>query len=388
MSRQSFLPFSPPSIGNEEIDEIIDTLRSDWITTGPKTKAFERQFAEYVDAPGGTSAMLNSCTACIHVALVALGIGPDDEVIVPTLTFASTANVVEHVGAKPVLVDVLPDTLCIDPEAVRRAITARTKAISPVHYAGHPAELDEIFAIAAEHNLEVIEDAAHAAPTWYKGVMVGSRDNFAAFSFYATKNLTTGEGGALTGRPDLLERARIIGLHGMSKDAWQRFDKAGSWQYDVVFPGFKYNMTDIQASLGTHQLKKLSGFHKRRKEVVAHYNEAFSSVGALEIPTERDYAVSSWHLYVLRIHPEKLSIGRDQFIEELKARNIGTSVHYTPLHEMSYYANKYGYKPAEFPVAHHAYQRMMSIPLHPRLNDSDVQDVIEAVTGVVTKYRL
>ncbi|MDQ3459925.1 MAG: DegT/DnrJ/EryC1/StrS aminotransferase family protein [Deinococcota bacterium] len=387
MSRNTFLSYSPPCIGEEEIAEVVATLRSDWITTGPKTKAFEQAWGSYVGAPGSMSVMLNSCTAGLHVAMVALDIGPGDEVIVPSLTFAATANVVEHVGARPVLVDILPDTLCIDPEAVRAAITPRTKGIIPVHYAGHPAELDEIFAIAEEFGLQVLEDAAHAVPTWYRGVMVGSRDSFASFSFYATKNLTTAEGGALTGHLELLERARVIGQHGMSKDSWKRFDRSGSWQYDIVMPGFKYNMTDIQASLGMHQLRRLEGFHKRRREIVRRYHDAFGKVDALQIPTERDYAVSSWHLYVLRVHPKELSINRDRFIEELKARNIGTSVHYRPLHMMSFYVQKYGYKPSDFPVTHDAFERAISLPLHPRLADKDVEDVIEAVLDVVQVYQ-
>jgi dTDP-4-amino-4,6-dideoxygalactose transaminase len=384
--RESFLPYSPPCIGEEEIAEVADTLRTDWITTGPKTKAFEAQFAAYVGAPGSASLMLNSCTAGLHVALVALGVGPGDEVIVPTLTFAATANVVEHVGAKPVLVDVLPDTLCMNPEAVRRALTPRSKVIVPVHYGGHPADLDELFAIAGD-NVQLVEDAAHAVPTYYKGVMVGSRDNFASFSFYATKNLTTAEGGALTGHPELLEKARVIALHGMSKDAWKRFDKSGSWRYDIVMPGFKYNMTDLQAAIGTHQLRKLAGFHARRREVARRYTEAFAAEPALETPTERPEARSSWHLYVLRFHLSQLDTTRDQLIEELKEANIGTSVHYTPLHMMSYYADKYGYAPQDFPVALDAFQRMVSLPLHPRLSEQDVDDVIDTVLELVRRHR-
>lgn len=382
MSRDTFLPYSPPSVGQEEIDEVVATLRTDWITTGPKTKAFEQQFGAYVGAPGGTSLMLNSCTAGLHVALVALGVGPGDEVIVPTLTFAATANVVEHVGAKPVLVDVEPDTLCIDPEAVRAAVTPRTKAIMPVHYAGHPADLDKVFEIAAEHRLEVVEDAAHAAPTHYHGVMVGSRQNFASFSFYATKNLTTAEGGALTGRPELLSAARVIGLHGMSADGWKRFDKSGSWEYDIAMPGFKYNMTDLQAAIGMHQLRKLERFHQRRREVVARYTEAFGGDDRFQVPVERDGCSSAWHLYVLRLRPERIGVSRNDFIDELKARNIGTSVHYRPLHMMSFYADKYGFEPDDFPVAKDAYERMLSLPLHPRLGEDDVNDVIEAVLGI------
>jgi dTDP-4-amino-4,6-dideoxygalactose transaminase len=383
--RATFLPYSPPSLGEEEIAEVVDTLRSDWITTGPKTKEFERRFAAYLGAPGGTSAMLSSCTAGLHVALATLGVGPGDEVIVPTLTFAATANVVVHLGARPVLVDVLPDTLCIDPDAVARAITPATKALVPVHYAGHPADLDPLDAIAQRHGLAIVEDAAHALPTRYKGRTIGSRRNLAAFSFYATKNMTTGEGGALTGDPDLLETARILGLHGMSKDAWKRFDRSGSWAYDVAAPGFKYNMTDLQASLGLHQLAKLDRFHQRRREVATRYADAFAASPALEPPTEAPYAESAWHLYVLRLGTERLRIGRDAFIDGLAARNIGTSVHYRPVHMMSYYAERYGHRPGDFPVARDAFERMVSIPLHPRLSDGDVEDVIGAVLDLVDR---
>ena len=384
--RETFLPFSPPSIGEEEIAEVVDTLRSDWITTGPKTRAFEKQFGEFVGAPEGTSLMLNSCTAGLHVALVTHGIGPGDEVIVPSLTFAATANVVEHVGAKPILVDVLADTLCIDPAAAARAVTKSTRAIIPVHFAGHPADLDPLFELAAAHGLHIIEDAAHAVPTSYRGTMVGSRDNFASFSFYATKNLTTAEGGALTGEASLLDHARVVGLHGMSRDAWKRFDRSGSWRYDVIMPGFKYNMTDIQASLGRHQLQRLPGFHERRRAVAGRYTEAFGAHPALEVPVVRADVSSSWHLYILRVRPEPLAIGRDRFIEELTARNIGTSVHYIPLHQMSYYANKYGYAPGDFPVSHDAGERMISIPLHPRLTEEDVDDVIAAVLDIAERH--
>jgi len=384
--RSVFLNFSPPCIGPEEIAEVIDTLRSDWITTGPKTKAFEAQFGAYVGAPGGTSLMLNSCTAGLHVALATLGVGPGDEVVVPSLTFAATANVVEHVGARPVLADVRPDTLCLDPDAVAAVLSPATKVVMPVHYAGHPADLDALDALAARHGFALVEDAAHAAPTHYRGRAIGSRPNMAAFSFYATKNLTTAEGGALTGDPELLQRARVLGLHGMSHDAWRRFDKAGSWAYDIVAPGFKYNMTDIQAALGIHQLRKLAGFHRRRREVVARYSQAFAASPALEPPTELPDVSSSWHLYVLRLRPERLTIGRDAFIEELKARNIGSSVHYRPLHMMSYYAEKYGYEPEAFPVARDAFERMISLPLHPRLSDDDVDDVIDAVLDLVERH--
>lgn len=381
MARDTFLPFSPPAIGQEEIDEVVAALRSDWITTGPRTKEFERAFGAYVGAPGGTSLMLNSCTAGLHVALVTLGIGPGDEVIVPTLTFAATANVVEHVGAKPVLVDVLPDTLCIDPSAVEAAVTPRTRAVMPVHYAGQAADLDPIFRVAERHGLHVVEDAAHAVPTRYRGRLVGSRENLASFSFYATKNLTTAEGGALTGSPELLERARVIGLHGMSADGWKRFDRSGSWQYDIVMPGFKYNMTDVQAALGLRQLERLASFHARRREVARRYTEAFGSDERFQAPVEADYGESAWHLYVLRLARLPV-LDRDSFVEELKRRNIGFSVHYRPLHMMSYYRDKYGYDEDAFPVAKDAFERMLSLPLHPRLTDEDVEDVIREVKDV------
>jgi len=383
--RKTFLSFSPPSLGDLERAEVMDTLHSDWITTGPKTKAFESKLAQYLGAPGIVA--LNSCTAGLHVGLVALGIGPGDEVIVPAMTFCATANVVEHVGARPVLVDVSPDTLNMDPVAAARAITPRTKAIIPVHYAGHPVDLDPIFELAQKHGLAVMEDAAHAIPAKYKGVMVGSRDNLAAFSFYATKNLTTVEGGCLTGAQGLLDKARIIGHHGMNRDAWKRFDKSGSWYYEVVLPGFKYNMTDVQAAIGLHQLDRLKGFQVRRREVVAAYAKGLGDLAAIQLPVERAEVESAWHLYVIRLNLAKLSIDRNTFIEELKARNIGTSVHYLPVHMHPFYRDKYGYKPEDCPVAADAFNRMITLPLHPGLSDEDVQDVVDAVRDIISTHR-
>jgi dTDP-4-amino-4,6-dideoxygalactose transaminase len=383
--RNTFLPFSPPSIGPDERAEVLHTLETDWITTGPKTRQFEAQLQEYLGAPALVA--FNSCTAGLHVGLVVLGIGPGDEVIVPSLTFCATANVVEHVGARPVLVDVLPDTLCLDPEAVARAITPRTKAIIPVHYAGHPAALDELFSLADRHGLQIMEDAAHALPTRYRGRLVGSRNNLASFSFYATKNLTTAEGGCLTGDPELLAKARVVGHHGMDKEAWKRFDKSGSWYYEVMLPGFKYNLTDIQASLGLRQLPRLAGMQARRREVYDAYNRRFSQLPELEIPVELADVDSSLHLYVLRLRPERLRIDRNPFIDELKARQIGTSVHYLPVHMQPFYRNKYGYRTEDCPVAADAFSRMLSLPLHPRLTDQDVEDVVSAVEELVLGNR-
>lgn len=374
------LPFSPPLIGEEEIGEVVEALRSDWITTGPRTRDFEAEFASAFGAEAALA--LNSCTAGLHVALLAHGIGAGDEVIVPTMTFCATANVVVHVGATPVLVDVEPDTLNIDPAAVEAALTDRTKAVMVVHYAGHPAEMDAIEALAARHGLVVIEDSAHAVTATYKGRVIGSSSNLTSFSFYATKNLTTGEGGMLTGPRELVDRARTHSLHGMSRDAYRRYDKGGSWKYEVLLPGFKYNMTDMQAAIGRWQLRKIGGFQERRREIVGRYQEAFGGHPALTVPTERGEVESSWHLYVLRFKAGALGIGRDEVIEELKARNIGTSVHYIPLHLHPYYRERFELEAGAFPVAQAAYEEMVSLPLNLRLTDEDVEDVVAAVLGV------
>jgi len=375
------LPFSPPLIGEEEISEVVDTLRSDWITTGPKTKRFEKEFAAYLDAPGALA--LNSCTAGLHTALATLGIGPGDEVITTPMTFAASVNVIEHVGARPILVDVEPDTLNIDPALVAAAITPRTRAVLPVHFAGHPADLDPIAELATTHRLAVIEDAAHALPARYRNRPIGAGGNPAAFSFYATKNLTTAEGGMLTGDAEFLDRARVVSLHGMSRDAWKRYERGGNWFYEVVVPGFKYNMTDIQAALGLWQLRKLAGFQERRRAVVRMYDEAFGQNDALQLPARRPEVEHAWHLYVLRLQPGALRIQRDEFIEELRQRNIGSSVHFIPIHVHPYYRDKYHFQPDSFPVAYGNYQRMLSLPLNPRLADDDVHDVIDAVLDIV-----
>lgn len=383
--RDSFLQFSPPYIGEEEVAEVVDTLRSGWITTGPKTKRFEAEFAAHLQAPAALA--LNSCTAAMHTALATYGVGPGDEVITSTVTFAATANVIEHVGARPVLVDVQADTFNMDPAAVERALSPRTRAIMPVHFAGHPVDLDEVEAFAKARDLLVIEDAAHALPASYRGRTIGSGDNPVAFSFYATKNLTTGEGGMLTGNLDMIDRARVVSLHGMSRDAWRRYEASGTWYYEVVRPGFKYNMTDVQASMGLCQLEKLTRMQQRRRAIVLRYDAAFGDVDALQIPARRDYVDHAWHLYVLRLRLEALTLDRARFIDELKALNIGTSVHFIPLHLHPHYRDKYGLEGAAFPVSSAEYPRCVSLPLHPGLSDQDVDDVIEAVRDVVTRFR-
>jgi dTDP-4-amino-4,6-dideoxygalactose transaminase len=322
----------------------------------------------------------------MQVGLAALGVQPGDEIITTAMTFCSTVHVIEHLGARPVLVDVEPDTLCIDPAAVERAVTSKTRGLVPVHVYGHPCAMDPLLDLATARGLFVLEDAAHSLPARYKGRMVGTIGTATAFSFYATKNMTTAEGGMLTGDPDLIAKARMWSLHGMSRDAYNRYSAEGSWFYEVVLPGFKCNMTDIQASLGLQQLKKLPRFQDRRREVVRRYNAAFSELPELQVPIERPEVESAWHIYPLRLNLETLAIGRTQFIEELKARSIGTSVHFIPIHLHAYYRDKYGFAPGDFPIAFANYQRLVSLPLHPRLSDADVNDVIEAVLDVLLKH--
>ena len=378
------IAFSPPSITEEEIAAVVEVLRSGWITTGPKTREFEEAFADYIGAEAALA--VNSCTAAMHIGLAALGIGPGDEVISTPMTFASTIHVIEQVGARPVLVDIDPQTLNIDPDRVAQAITPRTKAIMPVHYAGHPVEMGPLLALAQEHGLYILEDAAHALPAAYRGQMVGTIGDLTAFSFYVTKNMTTAEGGMLTGSPELIERARVLSLHGMSRDAWKRYKVGGSWYYEVVAAGFKYNITDIQSALGLVQLARLDSMQARRRHVVSRYNAAFSGWDALQTPAERPHVDHAWHLYVLRLNLDALTIDRARFIDELTARNIGSSVHFIPVHVHPYYRDKYGWEPEDFPVAWREYQRVVSLPLHPQLSDADITAVIEAVTDIVATF--
>jgi dTDP-4-amino-4,6-dideoxygalactose transaminase len=391
--RSEFLHFAPPLIGDEEIDEVVRTLRGGWLTTGPKAQQFEGEFKAFVGAPAAIA--LNSATSAMHVALAALGVGEGDAVVSTTMTFCSSIHVIEHQRARPVLVDVEPDTLNIDPEQVEAAIkrTPGVKAILPVHLYGHPADMSAIYDIAQRHGLAVIEDAAHSLPARIDGRMIGApmpgfdQPNLVAFSFYATKNLTTGEGGMLTGPPDLIEDARVWSLHGMSRDAFKRYTAEGSWQYEVVLPGFKYNMPDLQAAIGVHQLRRLEEMQKRREAIVAQYDEALGHLEELETPVARPNVRSAWHIYLLRLREGRLKIDRATFIEKLRERNIGASVHFIPVHLQPYYRDRYGLTPEQFPVAQSNYERMLSLPLSPAHTDQDVADVIEAVTDIVGKHR-
>jgi Predicted pyridoxal phosphate-dependent enzyme apparently involved in regulation of cell wall biogenesis len=385
-ARQEFLPYNIPLIEEDDIAGVVDSLKSGWIAKGPKTMEFEKRFAEYVGAKYAVA--LNSCTAALHLALVAAGIGEGDEVLTTPMTFASSANVVVHTGAKPVFVDIDPVTMNIDPKKIRAKISPRTKAIIPVHVAGHPCEMDEIMEIAREHNLFVLEDGAHAVYTLYKGKMIGSIGDATAFSFYATKNLVTGEGGMVTtNNEDLYNKIRILSTHGMSRNAWNRYAQAGSWYYEVLAPGYKDNMSDIMAGLGMSQLNKLERMQGLRRDIADYYNVEFGKMPEIEIPVELDYARHAWHLYIIKLNLDMLSIDRGAFIEELKEENIGTSVHFIPLPMHPYYRDTYGYKPGDFPVAESVFERIISLPLYPKMSRQDASDVVNAVGRIIERFR-
>lgn len=386
MTRNEFLPFSPPCLSEEEIQSVTAVLREQhWLSSGPKTKQFEDDFTKVVGAHA--SLALNSCTAGLHLAVVAHGVGPGDEVLTTPLTFCATANIVEHVGAKVVLADIDPETLLIDPKEIEKKLTKKTKVIIPVHYAGHPCDMETINALAKKNGSLVVEDAAHCLPSKIGSKWIGSGENLTAFSFYATKNITTGEGGMLTGPKDLVDSARMMALHGMSKGAWDRFKKGGNWKYDVPQPGFKYNMTDVAAAMGVVQLKRLDELFEKRMKIVKFYDEAFKgSSFVVPLKTLKGFQ-SSHHLYVIQLKLENLAIDRDAFMVQLQERNIGCSVHYQPVHMHSYYAKKYGWKPADFPNAYRAFERMISIPLSSRHTLKDAEDVVLAVNDITTKFK-
>ncbi|VUZ84856.1 spore coat protein [Candidatus Methylomirabilis lanthanidiphila] len=383
--RSAFLQFHKPSIDEDEIGEVVDTLRSGWLTMGPKTLRFEEQFAGYIGAKHALA--VNSCTAALHLALDAIGVGAGDEVITCTFTFAATAAVILHCGAKPVLVDCLPDTLTIDPEQVEAAITPRTKAIIPVHFAGHPCEMAAILEIARRHKLVVVEDAAHALPAAYRGRRIGTLGDLTAFSFYAIKNITTGEGGMVTtDRQDYAERIGQRRLHGINRDAWKRYADQGSWRYEISYPGFKYNMTDLNASLGIHQLRKCDRFHRARNRCAALYLEGLSQLAEITLPTTRPEVEHAWHLFPIRLNLESMTVGRDGFIELLRQEKIGTSVHFIPLHLHPYYRQVFGYQPQDFPHSLAAFEQIISLPIYPDMSEEDMRDVVQAVTKIVKTH--
>ena len=385
--RKEFLSFSRPTIEEDEINEVVDSLRSGWITTGPKVKLFEDEFKAYTAAPYAVA--LNSATAGLHIALLALGIGPGDEVITTPMTFAATVNMIVRVGATPVLADIEPGTLNVNAAEIRKKITERTKAIIPVHFAGQPCDMDEIFAIAGEFGLKVVEDAAHAIGTEYKGRRIGSLDSVSVFSFHPIKNITTGEGGMVCARDEqLAEEMSLLKFHGMSKEAWKRYSAQGTPNYDIVLPGFKYNMLDIQAAIGIHQLRKLDAFIERRREIAEFYNQAFAGTDEIVTPAPVPYAsCHAWHLYTPLIRVERLNIGRDAFMEELKKENIGTGLHFKAIHHHPYYRDSLKIMVGELPNADYASERILSLPLFPLMTMEDARDVVEAVKKVIYRHR-
>jgi dTDP-4-amino-4,6-dideoxygalactose transaminase len=390
--RADFLPFSRPCLGEEEIAQAVETLRSGWLSTGAKTTAFEKAFGAYVGA--SNTVAVNSCTAGLHLALLALGVMPGDEVIVPTMTFCASANVVVHAGARPVLVDVGED-LNVDVEAIAAAITPRTKALMPVHYGGQPCDLDAIYELADRHSLAVVEDAAHAVGAAYRGSRIGS-DHLSreypnvrratAFSFYATKNMTTGEGGMVTLEDDeLAERIRRLSLHGMSHGAWDRYTASGSWAYDVEEAGYKYNLSDIQSAIGLSQLEKLPSLQQHRLKHVQTYDRGFEDLTLVSTLPRHAGRTHAHHLYPIRLKLQELSIDRQQFILSLNKLNIGTSVHFIPLHLHSFYQEQFAYREGAFPVAERIYHELVSLPLFACMNSSDVEDVVAATSLVLER---
>jgi perosamine synthetase len=397
------VPFAVPDIGESEIEAVVRVLRSGWITTGPETRAFEREFASYIGVAHAVA--VNSCTAALHLALEALGVGRGDEVITTTLTFTATAEVAEYLGARARFVDVEPETLNIDPMNVRALIEreyvwragawrhretgGRLRAIVPVHFGGHPCDMPALLRLGTEFEVRVVDDAAHALPAALAGRRVGAFGCPTAFSFYATKSLTTGEGGMLcTDDVTVAERVRLMSLHGISHDAWKRYCGDGSWYYEVMEAGFKYNLTDVAAALGRVQLRRLEQMRRRRVEIAGRYDRAFAKVPEVERPVVRPEVDHAWHLYPIRLRLECLRIDRARFIEELRARNIGASVHFIPLHRQPYYVHKYGYPQEEFPVAEAEYPRLVSLPLYSRMTDEDVQLVIEGVQEIIERFRV
>lgn len=378
-----FLPFALPDIGEEEIAEVVDSLRSGWLTTGPKTRLFEEQFSEFL---GGTNVVaVNSATAGLHLVLEALGITEGDEVITTPYTFTATAEVIRYVGAHPVFVDIDPNTFNINPAKIIDAITPKTKAIIPVHFAGLPCDMEAILDIARKYNLKVIEDAAHAIPTKYWGARIGTLQSDAAvFSFYATKTMTTGEGGMIATRhPEIAERCKVMRLHGISKDAFNRYvSKVPAWYYEVIAPGFKYNMTDIASSIGIHQLKKVELFARCRRWIASQYNAAFENLPVILPPNNYAVADHSWHLYALRLTDDS-PVTRETFIELMAQKGIGCSVHFIPLHMHPYWRDTYSLENKNFPEATEAYRREVSLPIYTKMSQADVQNVISAVCSIL-----
>ncbi len=380
--REDFLVFGSPRIEQEEIDAVIDRLKTGWIGTGPKVKEFEDNFKSYI---GTNYAMaLNSCTAGLHLAMIVLGLKPGDEVITTPMTFCATANTIIHAGGKPVFVDIKRDTLNIDEDKIEAAITPKTRAIVPVHFAGRPCNMDKIMAIAKKHNLKVVEDCAHSIESVYHGQKTGSIGDLGCFSFYVTKNIITGEGGMVTtNNEEYADKVKMYGLHGMSRDAWKRFSDEGFKHYDVIFPGFKYNMMDLQAALGVEQLKKIDKFYDVRKKIWQTYSEQLKKL-PLILPKEPEAdTVHALHLYTVLLDIDNVKMTRDDLLNALIKEKIGTGVHYRALHLHPYYQEAYGYQQGDFPEAEFVSARTLSLPISAKLSESDVQDVVDALNKIL-----
>jgi dTDP-4-amino-4,6-dideoxygalactose transaminase len=381
---KDFLIFGSPLIEEAEIEEVVDTLRSGWLGTGPKVQEFENEFKVYKQSPYAVA--LNSCTASIHLSILAADIGPGDEVITTPMTFCSTVNAIIHSGATPVLADCDTETQCIDSHSIRSKITPKTKAILPVHFAGNACDMSAIMDIAEEYQLEIIEDCAHSIETTYKGQHVGTFGDFGCFSFYVTKNLVTGEGGMVTTKQkENADKIKILALHGMTADAWKRFGDEGYKHYQVVYPGFKYNMVDIQAALGIHQLKRVDKNLQRRKKIWQKYNESFAGLNLTLPPDPAPEIKHAYHLYTILIDKDKVGISRDEFLSAMHCENIGTGVHYLSIPEHPFYQTTFGWKPEDYPNAMKIGRETVSLPLSAGLTDSDMESVILAVKKILRK---
>jgi dTDP-4-amino-4,6-dideoxygalactose transaminase len=414
------IPFYKPSIGPEEINEVVDTLRSGWLTTGPKTKQFEREFGEYLGHKHAVA--VNSCTAALHLALEAIGLKAGQGVIVPTMTFAATAEVVRYFGARPLLVDCRPEDFNLDVADAERKLQSAladgqsVAAIMPVHYGGQIGDVAGVQALARRYHLKIVEDAAHCCPAYYRNdqasnlrpptserdvlnpqpstlnssgwLSVGTSADISCYSFYANKTITTGEGGmACTANAEYADRMRIMSLHGISRDAWKRFMAEGSWYYEIIAPGHKYNLTDIAAAIGIHQLRKANRLHQRRTELAAFYHDQLKEVEELVLPNVQPGRIHSWHLYVIRLRLDRLNIDRAQFISELQKLGIGTSVHWLPLHMHPYYRETYGYSPRDLPTANSLYPELITLPLYPDMSGEDAAHVCNSIKDLVAANR-
>jgi len=385
-TRNEFLSLSKPNIGEEEINAVTEVLKSGWLTTGPKVKEFEQNFSQYTGAKNSIAA--TSCTGSLHSALSSYNIKQGDEVIVPALTFVASAHIVTWLNAKPVLIDSDPETFNIDVNKIEEKITSKTKAIIPVHYAGHPCEMDEIMKIAKKYNLKVIEDAAHAVGAEYRGRKIGTIGDVTCFSFYVIKNMTTGEGGmATTNDDEVAKKLRKKTYFGIDKDAFDRYKDKGNWYYEVIDQGFKYNMDNMQGALGVEQLKKLDSFNEKRKRLVQHYLNKIKGLDYIRTQETKSYVNHCYHLFPILLDFDKCKINRGQFIEALKAEKIGTSVHFIPLHLHPFYQKEYGYKQGDFPVAEKIYNNLISLPLFPGMSINDVDDVVNSVIKIWNYYK-